>query len=102
MGRTHRFTCPNCEYSDDVSGCRAFGFFAVIETITCHDCKKLYDATANENTSDIPGDIMTYDGLTGICCPKSKSHRFSLWAEPWLCPKCATPMEEGGLYELWD
>jgi len=102
MGHTGRLTCPSCDYSADVAGGRTFGFYAVVETIVCHDCKELYDATANEKAPDIPGDILTYDGLTGIRCPKSKNHRFTSWPEPWPCPKCDEPMEAGGPCELWD
>ncbi len=102
MGMTRGFTCPNCEYSAEVAGGRTFGFLAVVETIVCHDCKKLYDATANEEAPDVPGDILTYEGLTGIRCPKSEKHNFTTWKDPWLCPKCETPMEEDGIPLLWD
>ena len=102
MGHTQQFTCPNCEYSADVAGGRTFGFSAVVETIVCHDCKELYDAVANEKAPNIPDDIMTYEGLTGIRCPKSIKHRFTTWTEPWYCPKCDTPIEPEGSGELWD
>jgi hypothetical protein len=102
MGQTHGFICPNCEYLAEVAGGRTFGFYAVVETIVCRDCKKLYDATANEKAPDIPGDILAFDGLTGIHCPKSKKHSFTAWTDPWLCPKCDTPMDKGGLFVCWD
>jgi len=44
MGRTYLFECSRCGFRAKVSGRADKGFSFVVQTISCRDCKNLYDA----------------------------------------------------------
>lgn len=44
MGRSYCFECSKCGYRAKVSGKRDEGLNLRVETISCRECKKLYDA----------------------------------------------------------
>ena len=103
MGHAETYRCPKCGYEALVAGGRTFGFYSVVETISCRACQVLYDAEANEKAEDVVDDgRWQHSTLTGIQCPKSAKHEFDIWKEPWPCPKCGEPMEAGGPCQLWD
>ena len=52
MGRTYLFECPRCAYRARVSGRVDRGFGLCVETITCRDCKQLYDVVVRLKLPD--------------------------------------------------
>jgi hypothetical protein len=44
MGRSYWFECSRCAYRTKVSGCADRGHDFFIQTISCRECKQLYDA----------------------------------------------------------
>ena len=44
MGRSFLFECPRCNYKAKVSGGPDEGVRFFCQTVSCRDCKKLYDA----------------------------------------------------------
>lgn len=44
MGRSFLFECGKCGYKAHVSGGADRGVAFSVQTISCHDCKQLYDA----------------------------------------------------------
>ena len=103
MGQMRKYRCPSCRYAETDAGGRSCGMIAVIETILCRDCRRLYDAIAEET----PDEALQEDGrvrgnLTGIRCPVSENHSFIRWRKPWPCPRCNTQMVASKLALNWD
>lgn len=94
MGNTYSFKCMQCEYEQAVSGGDDRGMQVKTTTIVCRKCRELYDVVTGEIENDF-ADIP-------ICCPKGKKHNVERWTEPWLCPKCGSPMHQLGISVLWD
>ena len=44
MGRSYAFECPKCGLQAKVSGGPDRGILVWVQTISCRDCKRLYDA----------------------------------------------------------
>ena len=91
MGARFEFICPNCDYGVQVSGCLDFGFVGVTVTITCEDCRALYDMQVK--------DVKAYEVPDGykpdrLECPVSAEHRVRKWKYPGKCPKCNAPMSK--------
>ncbi|HHY84704.1 MAG TPA: hypothetical protein GYA07_04090 [Verrucomicrobia bacterium] len=47
MGRSYLFECPKCFYRATVSGGEDRGRDVRVQTICCHDCRRLYDAVVS-------------------------------------------------------
>ena len=47
MGRTYLFECSKCGYRAKVSGGADEGLHFAVQTISCTDCKELYDAVTD-------------------------------------------------------
>ena len=50
MGRTYLFECSRCGFRAKVSGRADKGFTFVVQTISCRECKNLYDAVMRVKT----------------------------------------------------
>jgi hypothetical protein len=52
MGRTYAFECSRCGYTAKVSGGEDRGYNCFVHTITCSNCKQLYDAVIRARMAD--------------------------------------------------
>ncbi len=43
MGRTFQFECPQCQFPARVAGGADAGINCAVQTIVCHDCRRLFD-----------------------------------------------------------
>jgi len=100
MGVLFKFECPSCGYSAEVSGGADRGFFAATQTISCKDCRKLYDVGVGR----VHGSEWTPDPkqLRPLRCPQSEQHTVEEWAGPGSCPACGSQMEKREATILWD
>lgn len=101
MGTTNQFTCDDCGYSASVSGGRDFGFVAVVQTMTCQNCKELVDVLIGHHGEDGPMGDPEFDKDLGLC-PECDGSHVSVWDAPYPCPKCAKPMPPGKPELNWD
>jgi len=53
MGRSYWFECGKCGYRAKVSGRAESGVYFASETISCRDCKQLYDAVTRVKVPDL-------------------------------------------------
>jgi hypothetical protein len=53
MGRSYWFDCPKCGYQAKVSGRADRGVGFAVQTVSCRDCKCLYDAVTAVKVPDI-------------------------------------------------
>src|SRR6266850_2464404 len=54
MGRSYWFECSKCGYRAKVSGGSDRGLHFYVHTVSCQDCKQLYDAVTRLKVSDDP------------------------------------------------
>jgi len=54
MGRTYLFECSRCGFRAKVSGRADKGFTFVVQTISCRNCKNLYDAVTRVKLPESP------------------------------------------------
>ena len=52
MGRSYWYECPKCGYRAKVSGRADRGLNFFIQTISCRDCRELYDAVTRVRVVD--------------------------------------------------
>lgn len=52
MGRSYWFECSKCSYRAKVAGKADRGLHVFVETVTCQDCKELYDAVTRVRIPD--------------------------------------------------
>ena len=52
MGRSYWFQCPRCGYNAKVCGRADRGLNFFVQTITCHECRALYDAVVRLKVPD--------------------------------------------------
>ena len=65
MGRSYWFECSRCGYRTKVSGRADRGLNFFVQTITCRDCKELYDAVTRLRVPDESGLRPAPFGLRG-------------------------------------
>ncbi len=122
MGRAYSFECPKCGYRVHVAGGADEGIHFSVQTITCADCKALYDAVTRvrvsprqkgnpPSTAPKFAAVLNRLPLRGSrhwlkfkpACPVSPLHRIRPWKQPDKCPKCGTFLEPGALpFRIWD
>ena len=100
MGALFKFECPSCGYSAEVSGGADRGFFAATQTISCKDCKRLYDVGVAR--IDGPDSSLDSNRLRVPQCPQSELHRVKEWKGPGPCPACGSRMAKQEATILWD
>jgi len=121
MGRTYLYECSKCGYRARVSGGADRGRHVAVQTISCADCRELYDAVIgfrpslgrDNNPKTAPKFTILLSRLPPrnalrwvklkLACPVSPRHRFRLWKQPDKCPKCGAFLDPGGMpFRLWD
>jgi len=132
VGKTYQFECPLCQYQAKISGGADSGLHCEIQTVSCRDCRQLYDvyikvrrrAGAAEKVKfpgffrpEIPPVILrestsrpatsppaklVWQKFTPMC-PVEAKHFVEAWKEPGRCPRCGCFMEKGGFpFRSWD
>jgi hypothetical protein len=98
MGTWSLFTCHQCGYEAKVSGRPDMGMFVRTRTITCRDCKELYDVAVAKRSMDGPV------GFRDVAprCPRSETHSWEPWHSPGPCPRCGEIMDRGKGGVFWD
>lgn len=127
MGRTYHFACPLCHYRADISGGTDSGVHCEVQTVTCRECRELYDVfirlrrkeTDMDKKPKFPGffkpeipPVILRDGSAQRrliwqtflpTCPVNPKHKVESWKDPGRCPRCGSFMEKSGLpYRHWD
>jgi hypothetical protein len=121
MGRTYFFECSECGYRVRVSGGADRGEYMAVQTISCANCKELYDAVVEfkasrqkENSSKAtPGFAVLSNRLPPrgaqkwikpkLACPVSPLHCVRVWKQPDKCPKCGMYLGPSGKpFRIWD
>jgi len=94
MGTKYLFRCSECGYQAIVSDGEDRGFFSVVRTMECLDCRELVDvligAYGEKGKKTGNSDL---DKLYEIC-PKCKCSRVSIWDKSKPCPKCREKMRQ--------
>lgn len=128
MGRTYWFECSRCGYRAAVCGGPDAGKDLAVKTVSCRECKKLYDAVVKwrvpagpalqdrgfrERAAPAFQQAVSRLFATDIArwrwqafeprCPVAVHHRVALWQDPGKCPVCGVYMERNALpFRLWD
>ena len=102
MGQSFDFECAQCGYQAHVTGGSDRGFTIFITTISCEECRALYDVVTAEVTVDKETWEKTGVDKKPIHCPKSANHKVKPWERGGPCPKCGKPMAKGRMGRLWD
>ena len=101
MGQLQEFRCPQCAYQETVTGGLGFGMEAVLVTVSCRECERLYDAVADQKSYEMSDEAEGAEA-TGLECPKKAGHFVSLWEQEGPCPKCGAAMKAGRMDLCWD
>jgi rubrerythrin len=102
MGMLHDFKCPTCDYYAEVAGGADTGMMVSTVTITCLDCRELYDAVTHDHTQEGYPVFEPEPPEPVPVCPKNEAPRVEEWTAPGSCPKCGTAMAMGDMVCLWD
>jgi hypothetical protein len=132
MGRTYLFECSKCGYRARVAGGASEGGQFTVQTISCADCRELFDAvtkvksvTPEKNEKEVPAKFSTKKNSQNLppklsvllnrlpqrgrwlkfkpLCPVKISHRVRLWKRPDKCPRCGAFLEHDGIpFRVWD
>ena len=101
MGSQFEFTCGGCGYRAEVAGGKDAGMMAVLQTMTCHDCKDLVDVLIGQYGEDGPIGDPELDKRLGSC-PRCGGKKVVPWDELRPCPRCDSKMTQGELIIMWD
>ena len=102
MGSWNKYDCPNCDYSATVSGGRDGGMVAVVETMTCMDCKELFDISIGFQGTVGPSGKPDVDKDMNKC-PECRGENLKKWTRRAPCPKCGKKMISDDTVDiLWD
>lgn len=130
MAKSYLFECEKCGYRAVVVGGTAEGHDLKVQTMTCKDCRSLYDGILmlrvetteeDESQSDpLPkpiapdlASVLAHLPLSPTkarrwrefvpACPHDATHRVEPWNSPGRCPRCQSYMERAALpYRIWD
>jgi hypothetical protein len=119
MGRTYLFECSKCGYRARVAGGGGDGEQFTVQTISCADCRELFDAVIKFKSTlqekideEVPPKLSVL--LNRLpqrgrwlkfkpSCPTSPSHRVRPWKRPDKCPRCGNFLEHDGIpFRVWD
>ncbi len=101
MGTSYLFKCNKCSYEAMLSDGKGYGFSAVIETMTCTNCREMVNVLIGARGEEgKTGDPET-DKILGLC-PKCKGSNVAKWDKRRSCSKCNGKMEKGDTIRLWD
>lgn len=93
MGTRYSFSCARCGYSAVVSGGDDGGMLSSTTTVSCADCRALYDVLIGHFSQPVE---------KAPRCPKHASHRVTRWQAGGPCPICDEPLPKGDMVMLWD
>jgi hypothetical protein len=96
MGALFAFRCPDCGYRAEVSGGDDAGMIASTTTVTCSECRKLYDITTGWHAET------AHRKQPKFRCPKGADHHIERWKAGGPCPVCGAAMRNDGETLLWD
>ena len=102
MGTWTKFECESCGYTAEVSGGKDCGMVAVVQTMTCVQCKVLVDVLVGRcGEVGRTGDL-EYDKDLDMC-PNCRCVDLSDWnATTRPCPICNQRMNKGQIVAMWD
>lgn len=101
MGSLIAFTCDACGYAAQVAGGKDRGMVAVVETMTCGDCRGLVDVLIGEFGHEASTDDQERDEDLGVC-PSCRSSQVVPWSKSRPCPRCGSSMTKGERVASWD
>jgi hypothetical protein len=132
VGKTYHFECPLCQYGAKISGGADAGLNCEIQTISCRDCRQLYDVfikvrrrpgamekvkfpgffrpeippvVLRESTSRPSKELpakMIWQKFD-LMCPVDAKHFVTAWKDPGRCPRCGCFMDKAGFpFRSWD
>ena len=101
MGTKYEVKCEDCGYRAVVSGGRDVGMMAVVETMTCDDCKELVDVLIGRFGQEGQVGDSDSDSQFGMC-PQCDGKKVVPWGEARPCPRCGSTMVPGDLIVNWD
>ena len=132
VGKTYQFECPLCQYHAKGSGGADAGLHCEIQTVSCRDCRQLYDvyiqvrrrAGAVEKIKfpgffrpEIPPVILRQSTSRPSTekspklvwqkflqmCPVDEKHIVETWKDPGRCPRCRCYMDKSGFpFRIWE
>ncbi len=92
VGTQYKFKCMRCGYETIVAGERSIGMFAVIQTMTCNDCRELVDVLIGFFGDDGPSGNPENDEMLNTC-PECNGKKVTVWPKSKPCPRCKGVME---------
>jgi len=102
MGAKYEFKCGGCGHRAEVSGGKDIGMMAVVQTMTCHDCKDLVDVLIGQYGEEGAADNHELNKRLGSC-PQCEGTKVVPWDEARQCPRCASQMVPDELtITMWD
>ncbi len=126
MGRTYQFECLLCHYRTQVVGGAASGVHCEVQTVTCRNCRELFDVCTRLrrreslgpkwadkflgfNQQEIPPVVLASSSTQlgwqtfPLACPVQPQHFVETWQDPGRCPRCGSFMEKNGFpFRAWD
>jgi hypothetical protein len=131
MGRTYVFECTKCGCKAKVSGRPERGVRFAVNTVSCKQCKQLYDVITRlklpqpgdrEIDDEPPAEELKPPAFESVVnrlslvkakkyrwvafelhCPRSPGHQVHAWKDPGKCPRCGIFMERSALpFCLWE
>lgn len=115
MGTKYQYNCSNCVYSVGCSGEIDYGYFGVVNSYICYDCKEVVDVNiglmmqvidANNIESELKKNQLSelLKPEEFYTCPECHSKNITIWSKTnYACPKCNSKMQID--YEkvmMWD
>ena len=94
MGLASNYICKDCGYEATVSGGDDAGMMGATTTVSCTECKELYDV--------LIWSVEAPEEESELQCPEGLVHPVSRWTAPGPCPRCGREMVQGDLQVLWD
>ena len=101
MGCKYEVRCGGCGYRTEVAGGKDVGMMAVVQTMTCHDCKDLVDVLIGQYGEEGPIGDPEFDNKLRSC-PRCDGKKVVPWDENRPCPRCSSHMIPGELTVMWD
>lgn len=132
VGKTYQFECPLCQYQAKISGGADGGLHCEIQTVTCRECRQLYDVYTKVRRRAGAVERIKFPGFFrpeippvmlrastsrpdqgaapklvwqafAPACPVQPKHPVMPWNDPGRCPRCGCFMEKGGFpFRIWD
>lgn len=99
MGTLYDFACSRCSYTIMMSSGPDAGESGYYHAALCHTCRP--KTLVNAAQSVEPFERRSTDAKDYVC-PRSRTHRLTLWGHPGPCPRCGTTLLRGTNMLMWD